>query len=88
MKIGVPFFWQAPGTLLVEIGGVEEVVRDVVQQDVELSGLEGFKIDPMIWPQLDQIASIDSLSNMERILEVARNWNKDAWVDITLSGPK
>jgi hypothetical protein len=88
INIGVPFFWQAPGSLLIEQSGVEEVVREVMGHGVELLGFEGFRLDPSMWPQLDRVLSVGTRAEVEGAFEQLRSWSPNTWIDITLSQPK
>jgi hypothetical protein len=87
LRIGVPFFWRSPGTLLVEQSGVDEVVKDVIHQGRKLLGFEGFRMDPSIWPQLDCILSVDTRDDFDDVLARVRSWNQDIWVDMTFDSP-
>ena len=84
LKNRVPFFWRTPGTMLIRIRGLPDVLRDVLEAGFRISGLEGFYLEgDLIAPQLD--LTYDAGRDARTALEALVSWPEGVWVDVTLS---
>lgn len=85
LRHGVPFFWRSPGTLLIASPGIEAVLADVISQGFEVHGTEGFKMDPVIHPQIHMIVDNTAGHPYRDPATTARSWGDDIWIDVALA---
>jgi hypothetical protein len=81
----VPFFWRGPGTMLIASPGIEAVFAEVTSQGFEILGIEGFKVDPAVRPQLDMIVDNTAGHPHRDPATTARSWGDDIWIDVALA---
>jgi len=85
LRLGVPFWWQGPGTLLISARGVGAVIEDVESSGMRVVGLEGFELtSPDIHPRLDLIYDARAAPGSGAAAVVA-DWDASVWVDVALS---
>ena len=77
--------WCTPGTMLIRIIGLPDVLHEVVAAGHEILGLEGFdlQVDGYHVPRLDLI--YDRGSCGETAFEALAKWPANVWVDVTLT---
>jgi hypothetical protein len=85
LDAGVPFFWRGPGTLLIEKGGLADVVPAIIAGGETVLGFEGFELEgPHVHPRLDLMVDLGSGPSGMDPLEAVSGWPGDVWVDVAL----
>lgn len=82
---GVRFFWQGPGTFLIERSGLDEVIEMVTAAGAKVLGFDGFEMSTDIYPQMDLIFDVDISPKSLDPLSAIAEWPADVWVDVVLS---
>ncbi len=87
MRLGVPFYWRGPGTMLVAGAGLAGVLQQLSERGVSVIGLEGFEMaNPDIHPRLDLIYDANRSPAVDA-RSFSSAWPTDIWVDIVLDTP-
>lgn len=89
LKLGIPFFWRTPGTMLISGKGIRSVLKEVAAQGHKILGLEAFELESTdIHPRLDLIFDASRRPEIDDPSTIAADWPKDLWIDVTLAeGP-
>jgi hypothetical protein len=82
------FFWQGPGLLLIDRGGIVPVLQELEHRDVAVLGLEGFELDGAdVLPRLDLVFDSERVPGFPTPQEAIETWPDSVWIDVTI-GPK
>lgn len=85
LRLGVPFFWQGPGTLLISRRGAPAVIADVLDSGHRVLGYEGFELNGVeIHPRLDLIYDAKRRPDILNPVDLVAQWPEDVWVDVVL----
>ncbi len=71
--------------MLIASTGIAAVLAEVMAQGFRVLGIEGFKIDPTVRPQLDMIVDNTTGHPLLDPATTARSWGKEIWVDVALA---
>jgi hypothetical protein len=86
LRLGIYFFWQGPGTLLIAQPGVTAVLKDVMDSGFSIVGYEAFELDGVnVHPRLDLIYDEARRPDISDVTELVSQWPADVWVDVTLT---
>jgi hypothetical protein len=82
---GVPFFWQSPGTLLIEGSGLGAILPVITGAGAIVLGFEGFELESTdIHPRLDLIFDATTGQEVTDPLSAISEWPTEVWVDVAL----
>jgi hypothetical protein len=85
LSLGVPFFWQGPGLLLITRRGLDAILSALAGRGVPVVGLDAFQLDGAdAHPRLDLIFDVDRLPGFPAVHDAIAVWPDDVWVDVTL----